>query len=106
MSSYGEVADPIDEPAAGDASPAGWSLRGFDVAYPGGDFYSATNQLSSKTVDGDLILAPYRNLLNGWGLFTSIADARRFLIDFREEVETERASDFALWRLYHRPVPA
>jgi len=66
---------------------------GLDVAYPGGDFYSAVrNGLFFNP--SSVLLREFESCLNGNGLFTIVSDAQRYLTRFRQVVVSEINSEF------------
>lgn len=73
---------------------------GVDIAYPGGDLYSALRAgLHGPNPSSDLI-ARYCPFLNENGLFDSLAIADDYLTDFRRCAASERDSDFVFYSLF------
>lgn len=72
---------------------------GYDVAYPGGDYYSAIlNGLFCNPHPA--LSAAYRTKLNRSGLFDDRTPALSYLKEFRAVVSSERNSDFVLLKLF------
>ena len=90
-----------------DATPRNWERSswirlGFDVAYPGGDYYSAIrNGLFCNPHPG--LVLDYEKALNRFGLFEEAEVARNYLDSFREVVSSEANSTFALFGLSAEP---
>lgn len=73
-------------------------LFGIDIAYPGGDFYSA--------IFNGLFLNPspqleeeFKGTLNDRGLFKELDQIPGYLQRFREAVDTEKDSEFVIYLL-------
>jgi len=72
---------------------------GYDIAYPGGDFYSAI--LNGLFINpAPLLLREYFHLLNEYGLFISTIPVNDYLSRFRKQVPSESESEFCLYKLY------
>jgi hypothetical protein len=79
--------------------PQGSNLLGFDIAYPGGDFYSAI--LNGLFINpAPLLLKEYFHLLNAHGLFISTIPIKGYLSRFRQQVPSESESEFCIYKLY------
>lgn len=72
---------------------------GYDVAYPGGDFYSAVANGLFRNADPQLV-AKYSSLLNGYGLFPNTGLAVKYLQDFKNSVPSESESTFVILELH------
>ncbi len=71
---------------------------GFDVAYPGGDFYSAI--LNGMLIKPNTVLKHrFGGSLNEHRLFSSLEVCTEYLRAFRLEVRTEAAMPFVTWAL-------
>jgi hypothetical protein len=79
-----------------------WIRLGFDVAYPGGDHYSAIRNGLFHNPHPGLVL-DYEKHLNRFGLFEESEIARRYLDSFREVVASEADSSFFLFGLSAEP---
>lgn len=79
--------------------PAGAHFLGYDVAYLGGDFYSAVRNGLHVNPDEDL-LARFWSLLNENGLFDSTQAAIDYLAAFRQSSTTESASQFYKYAVF------
>jgi hypothetical protein len=79
-------------------SPEFW---GIDIAYPGGDFYSAVKNGLYHNGNVELI-RQYGSATNEFGLFATCAIASDFLDSFRQCVPSESASKFWYYELYAR----
>ena len=73
-------------------------LLGYDVAYCGGDFYSALYNGLFSGADPDL-LAEFRPLLNCFGLFDTTGHIPAYVRRFKEEAQSESNSEFCVYRL-------
>jgi len=83
--------------AATDAVPSAGFL-GYDVAYPGGDCYSAV--LNGLLLNPHQILvADFASMLGAAGLFESADVARAYLARFRALVPSEADSEFRLFAM-------
>jgi len=71
----------------------GYDFIGFDVAYPGGDFYSAIRNGLFVNPDGKL-LAAFGKHLNEYGLFSGIKSAEEYVPHFRSATQSESRSEF------------
>ena len=72
---------------------------GYDVAYPGGDFYSAIK--NGLFVNPDMTLVKmYKHLLNSAGLFSSKEYIPEFVRHFKEVAPTEENSEFSIFNLF------
>ena len=72
---------------------------GYDVAYPGGDYYSAVlNGLVHENRNQELE-KKYSALLNNNGLFKEADPVDDYLRDFRNAVESEEDQDFCIYRV-------
>jgi len=71
---------------------------GYDIAYSGGDFYSAVLNGLFISPSAELI-ARFKSSLNGAGLFPDIAVAPEYCRAFRQEVESEANATFVAWAL-------
>jgi hypothetical protein len=72
---------------------------GHDVAYPGGDFYSAILNGLYRNPHPEL-LRKFRSRLNTFGLFSAVSDLAEYLEDFRNLVPAERGSEFVVYELF------
>lgn len=80
------------------ALPHKHTFLGYDIAYPGGDYYSAVkNGLFYNPPDS--LSAKYSRLLNANGLFVSYSLLESYLADFREQIPSEKSSDFKAYLL-------
>jgi len=71
---------------------------GYDIAYLGGDYYSAI--LNGLFVNPHVDLVEiYRAELNRFGLFANSQVALEYLSDFKKKVVTEQSADFYLYKL-------
>lgn len=71
---------------------------GLDVAYPGGDFYSAIrNGLFLNA--SELLTELYSRRLNRNGLFDRVEDCLEYLVDFRQAVASESESEFVIYSI-------
>jgi hypothetical protein len=71
---------------------------GYDVAYPGGDFYSAILNGLLYNPHPELTRR-YRHLLNGFGLFSNVEPIQEYVLYFRRLVPSEVNSRFCLFQL-------
>jgi hypothetical protein len=71
---------------------------GYDIAYSGGDFYSAVLNGLFTNASAELI-AKYKSLLNGAGLFPEIAVAPEYCRAFKRAVRSEENATFFAWAL-------
>lgn len=78
---------------AGDAE----NFLGYDIAYLGGDFYSAV--LNGLFVNPAPALAQYKPLLNKFGLFPTISVTPEYLHQFKQEARSEENAEFYVWGL-------
>lgn len=79
--------------------PQGSNFLGFDIAYPGGDFYSAI--LNGLYINpAPLLLKEYFHLLNEHGLFRSAIHIGSYLNRFRKQVPSESESEFLIYKLH------
>ena len=79
--------------------PQGSNSLGFDIAYPGGDFYSAI--LNGLYINPDpFLLKEYFHLLNEHGLFRSAILLGDYLSHFRKQVPSEMESEFCIYKLH------
>jgi hypothetical protein len=85
----------------GDALPTNSQdakLIGYDIAYTGGDFYSAVlNGLFLNP--SQKLIAKYKSSLNDSGLFADISVAPEYCRAFKQEVRSEANSTFYVWAL-------
>jgi len=71
---------------------------GFDIAYPGGDFYSAI--LNGLLVNSHpTLVEEFGSLINDFGLFASTAPIPDYVTRFRELVLSEADSEFVIFNL-------
>ncbi len=75
------------------------SFLGHDIAYPGGDFYSAILNGLFRNPHPRL-MQKFRSKLNKLGLFDNLPDAVQYLEEFRNLVPTEKSSEFVLFTLF------
>lgn len=76
---------------------------GFDLAYPGGNFYSAVcNGLHPPHPSFEL-QQRYGSLLNAHGLFSNVEPLHTYEKAFRQEVATEANSIFWTFALFEAP---
>jgi hypothetical protein len=78
-------------------SPDG--LIGFDLAYPGGDYYSAVRNGLLVNPHPELV-DHYASRLNEYGLFSNTLYTEAFMNDFRQLFLSEAESEFVLFELY------
>lgn len=81
-----------------EAREARGSFFGYDVAYPGGDYYSAVRNGLHVNPDAKLVQKYYAHL-NEYGLFAAPKQAEFFLNDFQNLVLSEAASTFIIYEL-------
>lgn len=75
------------------------NFLGYDIAYPGGDFYSAV--LNGLLLNpAPLLLKEYSHLLNEYGLFISTIPIKGYLSHFRQQVPSESESEFCIYKLF------
>ena len=74
------------------------TLFGFDVAYLGGDFYSAIFNGLFVNPSRTLLLR-YKSILNEYGLFPKIDPIPEYLREFKQETLSEQSSNFYVWEL-------
>jgi hypothetical protein len=74
------------------------TFLGYDIAYPGGDYYSAIYNGLFVNPHPEL-LAHYRSLLNQFGLFSNTKPILAYVRHFRELVLSEADSEFCIYRL-------
>lgn len=77
---------------------------GYDLAYLGGDYFSAIRAalFGSPWFDGQVnpkLTSEYTPLLNRYGLFPTTDPVPRFLQAFIEAAPSEANSDFYVWRM-------
>ncbi len=72
---------------------------GYDIAYPGGDYYSAIMNGLFINPAKELLLQ-YKKHLNGFGLFDKKEVPPKYLEAFRRVVRTETDSDFWYYKLF------
>jgi hypothetical protein len=80
------------------------NLIGYDVAYLGGDFFSAIRAgiFGHPLFRGEpfpRLVLQFKSQLNKYGLFSSADPVGDYVVRFKEEVPSEEASDFHIWRL-------
>lgn len=76
----------------------GSDFLGYDIAYPGGDFYSAI--LNGLLVNPHPVLVEeFKHLLNEFGLFSTSQSILEYVRRFRELVPSETESVFCVFRL-------
>lgn len=85
---------------------AGWHLLGYDVAYFGGDFYSAIRRHLSDRADVPEQWRPSVERLNSAGLFDATEDADRFRRAFIEHCASERDSESWIWAVFGQRADA
>ncbi len=71
---------------------------GFDVAYPGGDYYSAIKEGIHMTQSHKLINL-YGTHLNSYGLFADSRKLVNYLSDFKDEYPSEASADFVMYMM-------
>ena|SRR2546428_968915 len=80
------------------AVSSAYPFMGYDIAYLGGDFYSAIKNGLIVNPDLDLV-AEFGRTLNAYGLFDTRASSMRYLEEFLRTSLTERASRFYCYAL-------
>ncbi len=76
-----------------------FNFLGYDIAYPGGDYYSAIkNGLFCNP--HPILVSEYKHLLNENGLCNSLEVVTKYLIKFRQLTISEANSDFCVYRLF------
>ena len=75
---------------------------GYDIAYPGGDFYSAVLNGLLKNPHPALV-TEYKLLLNEFGLFLSTRPIQTYIRRFRDLVPSEVDAEFCVFRLVLQP---
>jgi hypothetical protein len=86
-----------EDPSMAAAGPAA-TVQGYDIAYPGGDYYSAI--LNGLFINpSPWLLAEFGGLLNDSGLFSSLVYVPRYIRCFKKVAKSERASTFATFQL-------
>ena len=76
----------------------GAKFIGYDIAYSGGDFYSAV--LSGMFINPSKeLIARFKASLNGAGLFPDTAVAPEYCRAFKREVQSEANATFFVWGL-------
>ena len=81
-----------------------YDFLGYDIAYAGGDFFSAlrTGLFGSPWFDGKPfpeLLTEFRLLLNRFGLFPSVEPIARYVRRFKQQVPSENRAKFRIWSL-------
>jgi hypothetical protein len=76
----------------------GTSFSGYDIAYFGGDLYSAILNGLFINPYPDLVVE-YKSLLNKYGLFSSAKPIPGYIHRFKELVSSEADSEFCIFRL-------
>ena len=74
-------------------------IFGYDIAYAGGDYYSAVYNGLLHQYHSPRLLMKYGTLLNAYGLFDTVDVLEEYQQDFKNEVITERNSQFCLYHL-------
>jgi hypothetical protein len=75
---------------------------GYEIAYPGGNFYSAVlNGLFMNPHPG--LVLEYKPLLNENGLFEDISSALNYITAFKEVVPSEANSEFCVFGVSVEP---
>ncbi len=77
-------------------------LIGYDLAYLGGDLFSAIKAgiFGHALFRGEpfpRLILQFKGRLNKYGLFDSIAPLRDYLLNFKKEAPSEEATDFHIW---------
>ena len=76
-----------------------FNFLGCDIAYPGGDYYSAIkNGLFCNP--HPLLVSEYKHLLNENGLFNCLELVTKYLMKFRQLTISEANADFCVYRLF------
>ena len=89
----------LSAPSAGiETSEQRGPVLGYDVAYPGGDYYSAVRNGLHVNPHSELF-SKHAAHLNEHGLFPDPRHAVKFLDDFRNLVSSEAASSFIVYEL-------
>lgn len=90
---------PVDHPNSQlrDEEPM---FLGYDVAYPGGDFYSALPALYQETAEDAILRKRFYCFLNEYKMFNDFKIIPEYLRVFRDVVTTERNSMFVVYGLY------
>ena len=74
------------------------SFLGYDLAYPGGDYYSAIfNGLIYRP--NPTLVERYGSLINKYGLFSDHRVLSGYLADFQDLVPSEKDSTFIVYRM-------
>lgn len=74
------------------------TLIGYDIAFAGGDFYSAI--LNGLFINPHLeLVEEYKPLLNQYGLFSSMNPIAKYIHRFKELISSEADSEFCIFRL-------
>ena len=73
---------------------------GYELAYPGGDYYSAVFNGLISDYRNEKLTKLYKNQLTPYGLFKTLEPLQNYLHDFREAVQTERDSNFCVYQIY------
>ena len=79
------------------------TILGYDIAYPGGDYYSAVRN-GLHTNPNNELLGKYSAQINQYGLFDDPQQAAVFLLDFRKLVPSETGSTFIIYELRSQAI--
>jgi hypothetical protein len=71
---------------------------GFDVAYPGGDYYSAIKN-GIHIAQNHKLINSYGPHLNSYGLFADSRNLVNYLSDFKDEYTSEASADFVAYMM-------
>lgn len=77
-------------------------LLGYDVAYPGGDYYSAVRNgllITDTMRDDNLWRSPFQSLINQYGLFPTIGPVFSYIKAFKSNTPSEADSNFVVYRM-------
>jgi len=77
----------------------GLSYLGLDIAYLGGDYYSAVKNGLFYEPD-NILKRGFAQYINGNGLFSELSVAKNYLSEFRKYVESEENSKFVFYQMY------
>ena len=93
-----EIMPLLAQPAGRSNDPRAGPFLGYDLAYLGGDFYSAIRNGLFVNPDPAL-LAEFGADINEFGLFADRDAATKYLAAFRRSVPSESTSEFHLYAL-------
>ena len=88
----------MEAPHPGDSAKIPYGLVGYDVAYPGGDYYSAILNGLFVNPHPELV-ERYSSMLNINGLFGSTEHLEQYLTDFKRLVPSEVHAEFVVVEL-------